>query len=218
MSEKESTRALAGPRTSSVLIPNYEGVRGPTTWSEGNGWMTQANFPVVYYESYLDHSGFVNDSMTTFPESAAIQDPGRYTLTNDGIAMQVLDIISVERLFPAVVEQLLRLNNSVPGMLASEQDWSQIVWGQYRTLLPQGTFQGNTSQYLTAEMGSFGSGQPTTAAKLWVYRFVITNGAVDTNAMTIPASRIILNSIHAKEETKSFLMRQKRSYELGSDN
>ena len=217
MSEKESTRALSGARTSSVLIPQYGGVRGPTTWEETDGWMTQSGFNLVYYESYLDMSGFVHDSMTTFPEAALIQDPGRYTLTNDGICMQVVDMITTERMAPALISTWATSTNSMPGMTATNVDWSQIVWGQYRTLLPQATFQGNASQYLTAEASLFGSGEPSTASKLWVYRFVLVEGAIDTNAMTIPASRIILNTIHAKEEEKVFLMRQKRSYEIGSD-
>jgi hypothetical protein len=215
---KESTRALAGPRTMSKLIPPYNAARGATTWGESNGWTSKSGFNMIMYETYFDMDGFTRDAMTTFPESAAIQDPGDYVCSNPATRFNFLDIICTERLPLALVNTWLESQYAVPGMSPTTVDWSQIIWGQWRSMMPQATFQGNSNVLLTSNLGSFGSGQPTTARKLWVYRFVWLFQTEENDQLVIPASRIILNSIQAQEDDKEFLMRQKRSYELGDSN
>ena len=105
-------------------------------------------------------------------------------------------------------------NNNVPGMLDSDDDFTQIIWGQYRMYLGQDTFAGPANLFLPANGATFGSGEPTTAARLWCYRIIITTAAADGDTLLIPASRFVLNGVVAKEKEMAFIMRTKRSYEL----
>jgi hypothetical protein len=104
--------------------------------------------------------------------------------------------------------------NNVPGMMLSDTDFMQVIWGQYRVFLGQAQFATSANFFVPATGSQFGSGQPTTAGRLYCYRIVITQGALEGDTLQVPASRFILNAVVAKEEELPFLMRQKRSYEL----
>jgi len=213
MSKKESERALSGERTMSQMFPEYSGSY-TTLWAKYKTWQNSVSNPnVVWNETYFDMSGYTRDDMTVFPIGITLQDPGLYIASNAQIPMQVLDIVSQVRLSPGAVLADLVLNN-VPGMMESDVDWTQILWGQYRTFLGQAQYQANQTIFLPASGGLFGSGSPSTAEKIYCYRFIITQGAANGDAMQIPASRVVMNVVSAAEEEKVFLMRQKRSYEL----
>jgi hypothetical protein len=203
---------LEGERQLTQLIPPYVGTQGATVWPEVNGWTTYGD--TLSYETYFDMNGFTREHMTCFPTGATIQDPGRYTMSNPAVALEVVDIISTIRLAPASISTWIQTNNALPAMSPTNVDWSQITWGQYRIMLGQATYQGHGTLFLTASGGLFGSGEPNTAERMWVYRFVQMTGANEDDSVTIPASRIILNAVMAIEGDKEFLMRQKRSYEL----
>jgi hypothetical protein len=210
---KEATRALAGPRTLSTLVPSYQGTSNGVVFEAKPGWQRYGT--LVYHEAYFDMEGFTRDAMTTFPQGATIQDPGIYTNTKSDLRMDVIDIICTERIPPVQLGSWLVTDNALPGMLETSMDWGQIIWGQWRGMLGQATFQSNATTYLASNVVLFGSGAATTARKLWVYRFVVVNGHEDGDTLNIPSSRIILNTVQAQEGDKEFLMRQKRSYELG---
>jgi hypothetical protein len=210
------TGALEGERTLSMMFPEYFGAF-TTVWSEYKTWQASNAFPnVIWNETYFDLSGYELDDLTLFPLGASLQDPGLYQASNADVPMQVLDIISQDRLDMGELFADMALNNA-PGMMESNEDWVQIVWGQYRTMLGQATYQSNATIFLPANGSLFGSGSPTTVAKLWCYRVVIREGAsTEGNDMQIPASRIVLSAIIAREDDKEFMMRQKRSYELAT--
>ena len=207
--------ALEGERVLTQMFPEYTGTY-TTGWSDHKTWVAPSAFPdVVFCETYFDMSGYTLDDMTVFPLGCTLQDPGLYTSTNPQVPMQVIDIVSQVKLDPGEVLANLNLNN-VPGMMESTEDWIQIMWGQYRTFLGQNTFQANTSIFLAASQALFGSGSPSTAEKIYAYRFVITNGAADGDALQVPASRMVMNAAATAESERVFLMRLKRSYELAS--
>ena len=126
-----------------------------------------------------------------------------------------MDIISQVRLDPTDVFNWLG-NNNVPSMPGTDVDWGQIIWGQYRTFLGQASFQSAGTIFLAANASLFGSASPTTAEKLWIYRFVVLPGSAESDHVSIPASRFILNAVVSEEPELAFLMRQKRSYELAT--
>lgn len=205
--------ALEGERVLAQMFPEYQGAY-TGGWSAHKTWKVSASNPdVIWNETYFDMSGYTLDDMTVFPLGCTLQDPGLYTSTNPQVPMQVIDIVSQVRLDPGSVLADLVLNN-LPGMMTSNEDWIQILWGQYRTFLGQASYQANTSIFLAASQSLFGSGSPSTAEKLYAYRFVITNGAADGDALTVPASRMVMNAAATAESERVFLMRQKRSYEL----
>ena len=205
--------ALEGERQMSMPIPSYFGTRGANGWNSANGWTGTGSNDLIMFESYFDCSGYTRDGLTVFPVASTLQDPGRYNSNTDGAVLQVLDIISQVRLSLTDVYTWVT-NNAMPGMLSTDVDYTQIIWGQYRTMLGQATFQANATEYLTANAGMFGSGAPSTAQKLYVYRFALLQGSQELNTLRIPASRMILSTIVGEEKELAFLMRQKRSYEL----
>ena len=207
------TDALEGERTLTMPIGSLDSVRGAVSWSGGNGWTRATGTDILYNETYFDLSAYTRDALTIFPIAASLQDPGRYLSNNPNVPMQVMDIISQVQLDPSEVNTWILANN-VPGMLGTDVDFTQIIWGQYRTFLGQATFQGAGTEFLAANAASFGSGSPSTAERLWIYRFVVVPGSEDTNTLSIPASRVILSALVGEEKELAFLMRQKRSYEL----
>ena len=207
-----SKGALSGEKLMTMMVPEYDGTY-TTEWSNHKTWQGPSTGNVVFNETYIDTSGYELDDLTVFPMNALLQDPGLTLSSATAGVIQVLDIITQSRL--SITDTLAdMIENNVPGMFLSEVDFSQIIWGQYRIFLGQETFGAGANVFLPANGSLFGSGEPTTAGRLWCYRIIITVGANETDTLQIPASRFILNSVVAKEEELPFLMRQKRSYEL----
>jgi hypothetical protein len=210
-----SRGALEGERTLAMPVPAVHLTRGASGWSSGDGWTGTSVNDLIMFEAYFDTSGYTSDDLTLFPTGALLQDPGRYLSSNPNVPLQVLDIISQVRLSMTDVYDWV-IANAMPGMLGTDVDWTQILWGQYRTMLPQNTFTGFGTELLTANGALFGSGSPSTAQKLYCYRFCLLPNSAQGDEVKIPASRFVLNAIIAEEEDKAFLMRQKRSYELAT--
>lgn len=205
--------ALEGERQMTKMVPALSVQRGATGWPGADGWHGSDLNDLLMYETYIDTSGYALDDLTVFPLGATLQDPGRYLSSNDTVPLQVLDMITQVRLNFNQVEAWIA-GNAVPGMVGTNVDFKQILWGQYRTMLGQATFQQASTEFLTASAGLFGSGSPSTAEKLYCYRFVILRASAENDTLEIPASRFILNAVIASEPDLEFLMRQKRSYEL----
>ena len=202
--------ALEGEKTVVQMFPEYSGVY-TISWPAYKTW--EGPVPdVIFNETYIDLSAYELDDLTFFPMVAALQDPGMYeaALTEP---MQVLDVISTASLnIPEVIANLAV--NNVPGMMESTMDFTQIIWGQYRTFLGQDSFQAGANLFLPANGGLFGSGSPNTASRLYCTRIIVTSGSTEGNYLEIPASRMIVNAVVSKEAELAFMMRQKRSYEL----
>ena len=207
-----SKGALSGEKIMTMMIPEYIGTY-TTEWSDWKTWAGPSIGNVVFNETYIDTSGYELDDLTVFPMGALLQDPGLTLSSATAGVIQVLDIITQSRLDIADVLADMTENN-VPGMPLSDTDFMQVIWGQYRVFLGQETFAAGANLFLPANGSLFGSGEPTTAGRLYCYRIIITEGAAEADTLQLPASRFILNSVVAKEEELPFLMRQKRSYEL----
>lgn len=207
--------ALEGERTLTSMLQPYAGSRGAVSWSSAEGWAGPAGVDIIYTEAYFDLSGYTADDLTLFPLGITLQDPGRYISSNANVPLQVVDIISQETLNASEMYTWVT-SNLMPGMLGTTVEWTQMVWGQYRTFLGQATFQGAATEFLPASVGLFGSGSPTTVEKLYCYRFILMPGAAEGDTLYIPASRFVMSAVIAPEDEKAFLMRQKRSYELAT--
>lgn len=219
--ESKRVGALTGERTLSVMIPAYTGDRAVYStakgWNPVNGWFTGTTargLRLIAYETYFDLQGYELDDLTLMPLGALLQDPGSYQSndTNTPI-MEILDIISQERLsVDEVAENIVEQN--MPGMLNTQNNFTQITFGRYRLMLNQAEYnETGTKTWLVGRTQDFGSGEPVTVQKLWVYRFIrfLVNDGKDAN---IPASRFILSGATIKEKDLVYLQRLKRSYEL----
>jgi hypothetical protein len=214
MSE-ESKGALMGFRELSQLIPEYTGAMASSVFAGFKGWVASASNPIVMYETYFDLTGYQLDDLTAMPIAATLQDPGMYTCSTNTVPLNVLDILSQERLTRDEVYNLILLNN-VPGMGASNNNYEQITFGNYRLMLAQGTFTdpAGLNLYLPTSQTQFGSGDAVAVDKLWAYRFIVAPGAADGASLRIPASRFLLQINVVKESDRVYLQRLKRSYEL----
>ncbi|MCK5561099.1 MAG: hypothetical protein KAJ51_10915 [Thermoplasmata archaeon] len=222
--EATQTRALTGPRQLTQMIPEYAGEMGASEFPGFKGWIASPSTSVVYYETYFDLSGYALDDLTAIPVSATLQDPGLYACTDTKVGLQVLDVISQERLDAGRVLNDLVTDNNAPGMMMSPNNFEQITFGNYRLFMGQLSFTSPSGLasvvYLPADGMNFGSGDAVTVEKLWCYRFVMARGATEasTSTIQIPASRFILNITVLKEKELEYIMRLKRSYELAQDD
>ena len=213
-SKTTSTRALEGPRRLTKEIPAYQGTY-TTVFPDGSGWINEGLTNMIAYETYFDLSGYELDDITFVPTGVLLQDPGRYTGNNPALDIELLDIVSQERLSLTDLNAQLTLG-SVPGMTGTTEDFTQIIAGNYRLMIQQ-TTSAAIDLLLPVDGGSFGSGEPTAAAKLWVYRIARVNGSKGAgNTLTIPASRFVMSGTAIKEDDLPYMMRLKRSYELAT--
>lgn len=222
--EERQTRALTGPRQLTQMVPEYDGEMGASEFPGFKGWIASPTTTVVYYETYFDLSGYALDDLTAIPVAATLQDPGLYACDDTKVALQVVDVISQERLRAGRVLNDLVTDNNLPGMMMSANNFEQITFGNYRLFMGQKTFTDPaglaTVAYLPADSKDFGSGDPVTVEKLWCYRFVVARGATEasTSTIKIPASRFILNLQVVNEADLVYMMRLKRSYELDQED
>jgi len=227
----ESTRAMTGPRTLTEMIPPLQATYDlpnlawtPTAQGSyhsgtiADSWQVVGSTPsAVAYETNMDLSGYELDDLTIYPLFIGLQDPGVYSVSyGTSSRMRIIDIVSQERLdLLATVDEAMQFN-AMPGMSATNIDFIQILSGQFRMAVGN-TILADQSLMQTVQSSDFGSASPTSARKLWLYRFVIPSGTfTPTSVLQVPASRFVIRANIAKESDLSYLMRQKRSYELAA--
>jgi len=229
--EETTTRALTGPRTLTEMIPgmhaNYDvpsEVWQPTAQGSyhsgaiADAWQVIGSTPSsVAFETAMDISGYELSDLTLYPLFIGLQDPGVYSVSYATSGrMMILDIVSQERLdLLTTIDEALYFN-AMPGMSPTNIDFTQILSGQFR-LAVGNTVLADQSLMQTVQTGDFGSASPTTVRKLWLYRIIIPLGTFTPEAvLKIPASRFVIRANIVKESDLSYLMRQKRSYELAA--
>lgn len=171
-----------------------------------------------YQETYFDTSGYTRDYLTTYPIEAFVQQPGRVQISGPGtVRLYSFDIISTERLDVGDLVVGFNDENALPSFpLGPTQEWEQTMYGRFQQFLGanQGPDVGDV--FVRVADDDFGSLEPTTADKLWVYKIWLITGLPSDpgSIMLLPNSRTILRVDVRKEDDLPFLMRQKRSYEL----
>lgn len=217
-SKKISTRALTGQRTLGADIPSYNSLYDAVALnfpSAGQGgWYNEGLPNAIAFEVDLDLAGYTLDDLTFVPTGGMCQDPGRFVAENmPDVDIEVLDIISQERLSLTEVEANL-FAGILPGSIGSSIDHKQIMFGAYRVMSTNTNYV-SLDICTTMSAGSFGSAEPSAAARLWVYKIIRINGAkTAASDLRIPASRFILPGVVIKETELSYMQRLKRSYEL----
>lgn len=224
--EKTATRALTGNRqlvkSFQPLIAVYDQLSATYIADTGLSatWIKEANGH--YQETFFDTDGYSRDMLTLMPLTAYVQEAGRYQMTLPGTQrLVVVDMITTERIVDknTFINDLIN-NGTMNGFPNSTVDFTQVLFGRFREFT--GITQGTAIQDVFAPTNDqqFGSLEPTTATKLWIYKFVINLG-IPTDpelgpTMRFPASRIVLQAEIVKEAELPFMMRQKRSYELSN--
>lgn len=219
---------LMGPRTLSMMVPSYYAAKTATGWPTkndsststwGKGWQSTST-KGIYYETYMDLSGYELDDMTFFPIESGFQDPGLYsgvTAARPGPNMWVMDIMSQERLdgntLTKMLDNTLNEFNNAPGMMGSDINYHEITMGNLRVLGATTQVTSSTVLPFIVQNGSpFGSGEPIVVQKLWCYRFVHFDAAAG-DTLSVPASRFVLVGNAQKEADLVYMQRLKNSYE-----
>lgn len=228
--EKTSTRALTGSRRLNKPIPRLSVDYDLDTGMWGNPepgskpWLlVPGAFSAWYVEDYLDTSGYTRDQLTTMPRAIYTQQAGRVNLTNPGnTRLVVFDMVLTERLtnIAQFVGEFTATNAMIPGFPTSTYDWTQVMYGRYRQYTGINQAGAITDVLGLVQDDAFGSLEPTTADKLWIYKIAIVIGVPAAGGfvatLLLPPSRIIADVDIMKEEELEFMMRQKRSYELSN--
>lgn len=216
--KSNAANALEGPTTLERGVDEYIGIHTGGKFPGYKGWTTSASGGVLMHESYFDLGGYEREYLTIFPTNAALQDNGYYTTTvaDATTNLVVLDIISQERLNINDVENDWQTFRNVPSNPTSTEDFEQIIFGRFRFMAPTTSFTYGLA-LTPVSGGSFGSGSPSTAQKLWCYRFLIYDAvSLDGVKLEVNATRFLMAATIVKEDDLPFMMRQKRSYELSS--
>lgn len=212
------SRALTGERLLTKNIPQYQGGIVSGEWVGAEGWRSVGS-DVLYYETYLDLSAYTMDDLTVYPILLELQDGMPYYANKADGWLNVVDIISQEKLDPLEDFNTPMTQLNVAGLPETKQDFTQVLMANYRLFSPQVDFTA-TNLYLPATAGSFGSNEPTAVEKLWLYRFISFSGSTpweDGATLQIPATRFIA-AVNVREENDlAYMMRLKRSFELGTD-
>jgi hypothetical protein len=208
-------------RRLTALHPRLNTTFDGATWSNLNGWEVLDLAGTKFaHETQLDLSGYSRESMTFFPNALGLQDPGVYLVrgTEDPTfsGLQVMDIITSVPMDLSAVSSL-QVQGAAPGMLASDYDFSTILFGMYRF------FATNTNipytNYVQLERSQrFDSGEPTAVDKLYCYRIVnlLVTGLDPQSRLNIPACRQLVSGVFSEETELVYMQRLKRGYELAN--
>ena len=209
------------------LVGAWDNAAG--SWTPLNGWQP-AGPSTYFHETQIDLSGYSMESLTFFPNSVGLQDPGIYTFNPQVIlpdtpvqGIIVLDIITsvpiigAQGILDVALAQNPFPNNTGLGMLGSTHEFETILFGMFRF------FTANTNipypGYCQLERSQrFDSGEPTAADKLYCYRIVtsLQQDLVDGDFIQIPACRQLIAGVMSAEPELVYMQRLKRSYELAN--
>ena len=198
-------------------LSTYDPITG---WATLNGWQVVPGVDnVLFHETQIDLSGYAMDSLTFFPTSLGLQDPGVYLFQpgapSTNSAIEVLDIVTSVPMDIATINSVANFNVG-PGMLGSLYEFETIIFGSYRFFTENTVIPFPNYQQLERSQ-RFDSGEPTAADKLYCYRVVTTSVGLDeTSNISIPAARQLIAGVMGEEKELVYMQRLKRSYELAN--
>jgi len=209
---------LEGPRVLDKVLPgtvittDESGLIATLT----NGWGIVGGITgIVVQRSYFDLSGYNRDSLTTFMQGVEMQYPG--PITGDDTAVSVLEYVTTELITDEeIVATMTVLPGGSPphgsGFSRSTMNQEQIIYARRRLYILNSTTSPIIPSLFSTNL--WGTCAAATSDKLHITRIVDMN-SFNTTAQ-IPDVNVVLVAIISKEKDLSFLMRQKRSYELAT--
>ena len=168
----------------------------------------------IYYTSTIDLQGYSMSDMTFGTVSTQYQDPGIYSSNAASSRVETIDIISD---IPISITDLNYIKDTlgvtVPGMLESRQDFTSILFGNYKLFVPNASLGAFPGFLQLISSGAFGSKEPSASATLYCYRILKCVG-VPGETLQAPALRAGLFGTFYNESEQEYFMRLRRSYEL----
>jgi len=221
MAKKTSSSKKESPRNLLKIIPSLGTTLSGTTWGDSEYKQIDVglpNFPCFVWNGYWDMSGFTVQDKTWISLGAGIQDPGLYTLTPlapapvaSDLGMVSLELMTTTPLDLQIVADDLA-SNRMPSFLSTTANWEQVIFAQWR-----GWTATNTTSFpdlLTPFSGQeFGSGEPSAAEKIYLYRFLLPTGTPNPTAtFRVPGLRFRLGGVPVAEPDLEWIYRLRRSY------
>lgn len=209
--------------TMQVMFPRLSTDYAGAAWNDADGW-TALGTNALFIQQNIDLAGYAQQKMTTAVFETMMQDPGLYLseiggggASGAGNRLMVTEIISSVPFTDNDLQQVSTdLPARAPGMLGTNQDFEQIIYGNTRLYVQNSTL-GLPGYFQLIESSGFGSKEPTAADTLFGYKIVQLVGSNPGDTLQIPASRIGLSGRAFAEEDLPYIMRLKRSYELQQD-
>lgn len=187
----------------------------PSTISSvvGDNW-NRLNNRAFVNRSYYDLSGYSRSALTSFFQGTDIQEEFG---PNGDLPVWVIDLITTEFVDDAAITNALfdnlALDGDLPGFPGSTMNQEQVIYGRTRTFYTSTTW----SKVGEFARTSWGTCSAATADKIHLTRIVMIDVAIPKDtSITIPPCNYVSSIIVAQEKDLSFMMRQKRSYELAT--
>jgi hypothetical protein len=168
----------------------------------------------LLFETTIDLSGWSMNEFTFGTVQERYQDPGVYSTTAASAKAEVVEIISDVPISNVDLQLIsTNLGSNVPGMMGSKQDFTTILYGNYRLYVPNASLTAFPGFLQLISTGAFGSKEPTASDRLYCYRIIKCVGAPG-ETLAAPACRVGLFGAMYQEADLMYMMRLKRSYEL----
>ena len=196
-----------------VMFPPVDATYGVTNWTDTNGYLSLSP-DALFLSRTIDLNGWAMNDYTFGTVRSQYQDPGIYSSNAVSAKTEVMEIISDVPISIAALTIIKdNLGSRTPGMLGSFQDFTTIIYGNYRVYVPNASLAAFSGFLQLVSGGSFGSKEPTASATLYCYRIIKCAG-LPGETLTAPACRIGLFGAFYLEGDIEYMMRLKRSYEL----
>jgi hypothetical protein len=179
----------------------------------GEGWEVHQHsgtYAVGYWQGYIDLAGWSREDLTMFTQAVDIQKS--FLTRNDGVigslpVVKEIDIITSRKLTETEILQL----STLPGFAGSPVDLMQVIYGLRRTLVQNTNI---AREYVTADVETFGSGNPTAMDKLHYTRIIqFTIAGAAANLYVYPTN-LVVAAVTVKEADLVWIERLRRSYVL----
>ena len=203
------------PRNETVqaLFPAVSATYVGAEWVDSLGYDALGPDALIY-STTIDLSGWSMNEYTFGTMRTQYQDPGVYATNALSAKAEVVEIISDVPISNVDLQLVAgNLGVNVPGMMGSRQDFTTILYGNYRLYVPNASLTAFVGFLQLISSGSFGSKEPTASDRLYCYRIVKCFGAPG-ETIEAPACRVGLFGSMYQEADIEYLMRLKRSYEL----
>ena len=226
--ETTTTKALTDSRQLTSMVGNYNNVfdNSEEQFPGMGNWLPipllGVSYPVgVYSETRIDLNLSL-DSLTFFPGSIFLQDPGLYERTPSSLLddtaerMMVYDIVSTKVLDVATIANgMLFDDNAAPGMLGTPDDMNQITMGSFRLMARNSQLIQGSQIQTVVQKNDFSGAVPFAQDVLYCYRIVMLGAtSFSGTRLRIPASRFVIQGAIGQEDELPYMMRLKNSYEL----
>lgn len=203
----------ARSETLQTMFPAVNASFVGAAWADLNGYRTLGP-DALFFTTSIDLTGWTMENFTFGTGQSQYQDPGVYTSTAVSARTEITEIISdipISDTALGIIKDNLGI--TVPGMLGSSQDFTTILYGNYRLYVPNNSLGAFPGFLQLISSGSFGSKEPTASSELYCYRIIKCVGAAG-EILTTPACRVGLFGAFYQEGDLPHMMRLKRSYEL----